>query len=139
MFLYLQYSRLKTEHAQYLSKHEKLTMNRDLGSLAVLFLSICQLYALRIYRATVYQLGLYHNEHLYEVVSTMPDICKAVMIIGICLSVYWRINIATDRHEYARSITKGPDDSLVSELIEDTLSSSTYSDNYPRKVNLTTN
>jgi len=29
-------------------------MNRDLAYLALLFLSICQLYALRIYRAFVY-------------------------------------------------------------------------------------
>lgn len=105
VFLFLSYSRLKRQHAQYLSKQEVQTMNRDLASLALLFLSICQLYGLRIYRAFVYQLGITNNGELYKVVGVMPDISKAVMILGICLSVYWRINIATDRQDCARQIT----------------------------------
>ena len=90
-------------------------------------------------------MGSNQNEDLYKVVGVMPDISKAVMIIGICLSVYWRIKLATDTDDYARHLEGAFNDEdyqhggaeNFEDLIEDSLSSSRYS--YSPKVNHTTN
>lgn len=108
------YSRLKRDYKDSLTANETSKMNKDLGSLGLLFLSICQLYAVRIYQTIVFHFEI---RNLYDTIGYLPDICKTLMIIGICISVYWRIYIATDRDSFKQQLKNR------NSILEDELSS----------------
>ena len=70
-------------------------MNKDLLSLFLLFASICQLYVFRIFRGFVFYFKI---ESKMQIAMYGTTVSKVIMIIGICVSVYWRIQISNDRH-----------------------------------------
>jgi len=120
------YARLKRDYREIMTASEKSTMNKDLASLALLFLSICQLYAVRIFQQVVIYFKL---DEYYKTIDTPPDYCKALMIIGICVSVYGRIYIATDRPSYKEQLKNR------NSILEDAFSSLSSE---ARPINLTT-
>ena len=74
--------------------HNKIRMQRvminNLRSLLVLFISICQIYIYRIFRDLMVIFDNYGATEKQEVFY----ICKTVQVLGICISLYWRMHIS---------------------------------------------
>jgi hypothetical protein len=69
---------------------EKVIMRKNLRSLLLLFLSICQIYIFRIFRDSLLFMKSYE---LFYKIKPYFFISKTVMILGICISVYQRLKL----------------------------------------------
>ena len=79
------------------SDHESQTMRGNLKSLMILFISICQIYVFRITRDFMILLQFY--DQLY-ILRPLFHVCKILMILGICISVYQRLRLSSQYIDY---------------------------------------
>jgi hypothetical protein len=82
------YLKLQIQYQDQLTEEDVTLMKKDISSLLILIISICQIYIIRIVRDLSAKLNL-DSVHPYLVNSMY--LSKSIMVLGICVAIHYRL------------------------------------------------